>query len=368
MILCCNPQAQYNAYQKEIDAAIGSVLRVGWYILGQEVKTFEEEFAAFLGVKYAVGCGSGTEALHLSLAACGIGTGDEVITVSHTAVATVAAIELTGATPVLVDVRPDCLTLDPNTLGRALTSRTKAIIPVHLYGQAADLNSIQSFARQHGLRVIEDCCQAHGATYSGRRVGCFGDLGCFSFYPTKNLGAVGDGGMVVTNDPELAERLRLLREYGWAKRYVSHIPGWNSRLDELQAAVLRVKLRYLDIDNEKRRQIAKAYSEGLKDCHVRLPVSRPENLHVYHLYVIRSQERDQLQEHLRKKDVGALIHYPVPVHQQPAYKGRLGNPDALQVTESAAQEVLSLPIYPELGETEIRTVIEAIRVFPATTR
>lgn len=363
MILCSNPQAQYHAHKEAIDGAISRVLSKGWYILGEETKAFEAEFASYIGVAHAVGVGSGTEALHVALAACGIGEGDEVITVSHTAVATVSAIESAGATPVLVDIEPDFYTLDPAALESAITSRTKAIIPVHLYGQPADLAPILEIARSHELRVIEDCAQAHGATYGGARVGSYGDLACFSFYPTKNLGAFGDGGMLVTNDPELAERAILLRQYGWADRYVSSIVGWNSRLDELQAAILRVKLPHLDADNRQRARLADQYSDALTDLGLTLPRRRPEAEHVYHLYVVRSDRRDDLQTFLKSREVAALVHYPAPVHLQPAYQGRLRGSDNLRETERAAREVLSLPIYPELKESEMQTVIEAIRCF-----
>ncbi len=363
MILCSNPRAQYLAHQAEIDAALQRVLAGGRYILGDEVAAFEAEFAAYVGVRFATGVGSGTEALHLALAACGLGPGDEVITVAHTAVATVAAIELCGATPVLVDIEPDALALDPRHLEAALSPRTKAIIPVHLYGQSADLDPILAFARQHNLRVIEDCAQAHGATYHGRRVGSMGAIACFSFYPTKNLGALGDAGAVVTDDPALAERVRLLREYGWAERYVSHIHGWNSRLDELQAAILRVKLRYLDDDNAARVRLAATYDRALAGCCLDLPVTRPGAGHVYHLYVIRSDRRDDLQKFLKSRGVGALVHYPVPVHLQPAYAGRLPGSNHLPQTEQAARTVLSLPMYPELTETEQMAVIEAVQSF-----
>ena len=363
MILCSNPQAQYQAHKTEIDAAIQRVLDKGWYILGKETKAFESEFAAYIGVAHGIGVGSGTEALHIALVACGIGPGDEVITVSHTAVATVAAIELTGATPVLVDIEPDYFTLDPDKLEAAISTHTKAIIPVHLYGQPADLAPILDIARRHNLRVIEDCAQAHGTMYAGRRVGAWGDIACFSFYPTKNLGALGDGGMIVTNDPALAERARSLREYGWTERYVSQIPGLNSRLDEIQAAVLRVKLRYLDTDNTSRARRAQDYDRALADTRLTLPKQRPDATHVYHLYVVRCSERDELQAWLKAHGVGALIHYPVPIHLQPAYRGRLRGRDHLPETERAAREVLSLPIIPELDETELQTVIKAIRRF-----
>jgi dTDP-4-amino-4,6-dideoxygalactose transaminase len=363
MILCSNPRAQYLAHQTEIDAALQRVLDNGWYILGEEVKAFESEFAAYLGVTHALGVGSGTEALHLALAACGIGPGDEVITVSHTAVAAVSAIELLGASPVLLDIDPATFTMDPDKLARVISPKTKAIIPVHLYGQPADLSPILDIAQHYGLRVIEDCAQSHGARYSAKRVGAWGDIACFSFYPTKNLGAIGDGGAVVTSDPALAERARLLREYGWAERYISHIPGWNSRLDELQAAILRVKLRYLDSDNAARARLAACYTDALAGLNVTVPTTGANRTHVYHLYVIRSPHRDQLQACLKERGVGALVHYPLPVHQQPAYQNRLRGSDALPETERAAREVLSLPIYPELSETELQVVVEAITLF-----
>jgi dTDP-4-amino-4,6-dideoxygalactose transaminase len=358
-----NPRAQYLSHRAEIDQALARVLAGGRYILGDETGAFEAEFAAYLGVAHAVGVGSGTEALHLALRAVGVGPGDEVITVAHTAVATVAAIELCGAIPVLVDIEPDYYTLDPAGLAAALSPRTRAIVPVHLYGLPAALDDILAFARRYSLRVIEDCAQAHGARYQGRRVGAWGDLACFSFYPTKNLGALGDGGLVATDDPALAERVRLLREYGWAERYVSHLAGWNSRLDELQAAVLRVKLRTLDAGNAARAGLAAQYDAGLAGSRLRLPARRPQTEHVYHLYVVRGPHRDRLQAHLKAHGVGSLVHYPVPVHQQPAYQGRLPGGAALPVTEQAAREVLSLPMYPELNPADVETIIAAVRSF-----
>jgi dTDP-3-amino-3,4,6-trideoxy-alpha-D-glucose transaminase len=364
MILCSDPRAQYLAQQVEINAALLQVCEKGRYILGGETKAFEQEFAAYNGVAHAIGVGSGTEALHLALRACGIGPGDEVITVSHTAVATVAAIELTGATPVMVDIQPDTYTLDPACLQKALSARTKAIIPVHLYGHPADLGPILSIARQAGLKVIEDCAQAHGAIYKGKRVGQWGDLACYSFYPTKNLGGLGDGGAVVTNDATLAENIRLLREYGWAERYVSRISGMNSRLDELQAAVLRIKLRTLDESNASRRRLAARYDELLPGCGLTLPKAGPHISHVYHLYVVRSSRRNELQQHLKNAGIGALIHYPMPIHRQPAYWGRIPPGGAvLMETERASAEVLSLPMYPELTAVEQDTVVRALRAF-----
>lgn len=363
MILCGNPREQYLAHQSEIDAAIARVLAKGWYILGEEVRAFESEFAAYVGVRHGVGVGSGTDALHLALAACDIGAGDEVITVSHTAVATVAAIEMAGATPVLVDVEPAFFTLDPDKLEAVITPRTKAIIPVHLYGQPADLDRIVDVAGRNNLRVIEDCSQAHGAIYKGARVGSFGDIGCFSFYPTKNLGAIGDGGLLVTDDTALAERARLLREYGWAERYVSNISGWNSRLDELQAAILRVKLPHLDEDNAARARIAHRYADALSDCGMILPTKRAQSTHVFHLFVIRSERRDELQNFLAERGVGALVHYRVPVHWQPAYQERLPGCQNLKNTETISAEILSLPIYPELDDGQIDSVIAAVKSF-----
>ncbi|MGV8081445.1 MAG: DegT/DnrJ/EryC1/StrS family aminotransferase [Syntrophales bacterium] len=364
MILCSNPLAQYHAFKEGIDEAIARVLNGGRYILGEEVRAFEKEFAQYIGVSHGVGVGSGTEALHLALVACGIGDGDEVITVSHTAVATVAAIELTGARPVLVDIDPERFTLDPTRLLKALSVRTRAVIPVHLYGQPADMDALLDLRRQFGFRIIEDCSQAHGAMHGDRRVGSFGDMGCFSFYPTKNLGALGDGGMVVTSDGELAGRAASLREYGWVERYVSSRRGWNTRLDELQAAILRVKLPHLDRNNARRFAIARAYTDGLAGTPLRCPGIASGTSHVFHLYVVRATDRNRLLDHLQNEGIGALIHYPVPVHLQPAYAGRLcPGGDGLEETEMAAGEVLSLPLYPELEQAQIDRVINVVRDF-----
>ena len=360
LIPCANPKAQYLAHKQEIDDAVRRVLESGWYILGDEVRAFEEEFAAYLGVSHSVGVGSGTEALHLALVACGIGHGDEVVTVSHTAVATAAAIELAGAKPVFVDIDPKTYTLDPDLLENGITSKTKAVIPVHLYGHPAPMEEIIAIAREYSLCVIEDCAQAHGATYRSKRVGSLGDMACFSFYPTKNLGGLGDGGAVVTSDPELAEKVRLLREYGWAERYVSHVPGWNSRLDEIQAAILRVKLHYIDADNAVRARLAESYCAGLSDVSMVLPTVRENAMHVYHLFVIRVHARDSLLDFLRGRGIGATIHYPVPVHKQPGYDGFGGE---LPQTERVAKEILSLPMYPELTKDEIYKVIDTVREF-----
>ncbi len=366
MIPCASPLAQYLADKDGIDAAVARVLASGWYVLGTETRTFEAEFAGFLeaGPESCVGVGSGTEALHLALRALGIGPGDEVITVSHTAVATVAAIELAGATPVLADIEPDYFTLHPGCIEPLVTPRTRAIIPVHLYGQPADMAQIMAIAERHGLAVLEDCAQAHGARHEGRRTGTIGQAGCFSFYPTKNLGGLGDGGLVFIREAAVASLVRLLREYGWAERYVSHIAGCNSRLDELQAAILRVKLPGLDAANAARQKLAARYDAALAGTPLVLPRRRPGCTHVFHLYAIRSTQRDALQAHLKEQGVAALIHYPVPVHLQPAYAVRLRvSGGGLPETEKAAREVLSLPLYPELREADQDQVIAAILAF-----
>lgn len=355
-----NPKANYQAHKDEIDAAIARVLESGRYILGEEVAAFEDEFAAYIGVRFGIGAGSGTDALHLALRACEIGEGDEVITVSHTAVATVTAIELCGATPVLVDIDLNTYTMDPDQIEQAITKRTKAIIAVHLYGHPANIESIISIAYRYGLRVIEDCAQSHGAIYRGRKTGAWGGIAAFSFYPTKNLGAIGDAGMVVTNDPESAEQVRLLREYGWRQRYVSELPGLGSRLDELQAAILRVKLRYLDEENRKRQALAAIYDKTLSSTSLTLPKCAPNTTHVYHQYVVRSARRDALRRSLQEKGVGTLIHYPVPIHRQTAYRGRLRCVGSMANTDRIAKEILSLPMYPELTPVRVREVAETI--------
>ncbi len=359
MIPFANPAAQYASAKPEIDAAVARVLGGTMYILGEEVHALERELATYLGVSHAVGVGSGTDAIHLALRALGVGPGDEVVTVSHTAVATVAAIELAGATAAFVDIDPATHTLDPSKLAAAIGPKTKAIIAVHLYGHAADMDAILSVAKD--IPVVEDCAQATGATYGGKRLGSLGRIAAFSFYPTKNLGAIGDGGMVVTNDDELAARVRELREYGWRReRYVSAIPGTNSRLDEIQAAILRAKLPRLDRDNDARRALAEKYTKGLRATSLVLPIEKPNAHHVYHLYVVRTAGRDELQRRARDRGVGTLVHYPMPIHLQPAYAGRTRGADRLPETERAAREVLSLPIYPELSAADASTVVSVL--------
>ncbi len=355
---------QYAAIKGDIDAAVSGVLSKGNFILGENVAAFEREFAAFCGVEHAVGVGSGTEALHLALLALGIGAGDEVITVPHTAVATVAAIELAGARPVLVDVEPSTMTMDPALLEGRITTRTKAILPVHLYGHPANLAPLLAITRRRNLYLIEDCAQAHGARYGGVRVGGLGHVGCFSFYPTKNLGAYGDGGAVVCNDAALAKKLRMLREYGWQERYVSAMRGgMNTRLDELQAAILRVKLRHLDEWTQARRHWAGSYGDLLAGAQVVAPGEAADALHVYHLYVIRCRQRDALRAYLKEHGVGSGIHYRVPVHLQPGYADLGSGRGSFPVTEQLADEILSLPMFPELTASEVAETASLITQF-----
>lgn len=354
---------QTRSIRIEVEDAIARVLAKGSFILGDDVSAFESEFAGYCGVAHAVGVASGTDALQLALIACGIGIGDEVIAPSHTAVATIAAIEMTGAKPVLVDIELTRFGLDPVAVAAAITDRTRCIIPVHLYGCPVDLNPILEIAHTKNIFVLEDCSQAHGAFYCGRRVGGWGNIAAFSFYPTKNLGALGDGGAVVTNDPQLAERVRLLRQYGWKARYVSHIKGMNSRLDELQAAILRVKLRHLDAWNARRRELANLYLSLLSDSNIMLPSQPEDSEHVFHQFVIRHPKRDELQAFLKAEGIHTLVHYPVPVHLQPAYANLSPMDRTLSTSERAAHEVLSLPMFPELTEEEVRWVSQAILRF-----
>lgn len=364
MIPQSNPKAGYLAHREAIDSAIKRVLESGWYILGQEVATFENEFASAMGCGWAVGVANGTDAIELALRALGVKPGDRVITVSHTAVATVAAITRIGALPLFVDISPHGYTLDPASLEAILSTpegRTaRALIVVHLYGQLADMPSIMSITRRAGLDVIEDCAQAHGASLNGINAGNWGDLGCFSFYPTKNLAALGDGGAVVGSAPALAEQVRLLREYGWKERYISTQFGLNSRLDELQAAILRARLPHLSTDNERRRNIAKHYDEALAASSLTLPWRAPQAQHVFHQYVITDPDREGLRAELKDRGISTLIHYPLAVHQQPAYAGAAYRPLPLPNTETAVKQILSLPIFPELSENDVATVASAL--------
>jgi dTDP-4-amino-4,6-dideoxygalactose transaminase len=363
-----DPGAGYRAHKQEIDAAVAAALDSGWYILGKEVAAFESEFAAYVGVGHGVGVANGTDALALALRALGIGPGDAVATVSHTAVATVAAIEMAGATPVLIDIEDEFFTIDPQAFEQAIQASAadapiRAVIPVHLYGQAADMDAIVAIARRHDIRVVEDCAQAHGAELGGRKLGSFGDAAAYSLYPTKNLGALGDGGIVTTGDAALAASLAALRQYGWRDRYVSDLVGVNSRLDEVQAALLRVRLRHLDEDNRRRQAIAAIYDEQLADCAaLQLPARRDGSSHVFHQYVVRSADRDGLQQRLRAAGIGTNIHYPMPVHLQPAYKGRIkSGPGGLERSELATRTVLSLPMFPQLDDAQAQEVCAAVR-------
>lgn len=363
-----NPGAGYQALKPEIDAAVMRALASGWYILGAEGKAFEAEFAAWLGSARAVGCANGTDALALALRALDIGPGSTVVTISHTAVATVAAIEMVGATPLLVDIDPAHYTMDPAELADVLAHPPaglppiRAVIAVHLYGQAADLDAIAGTCTRHGVPLIEDCAQAHGATLHGRKLGTFGAIGTFSLYPTKNLGALGDGGIVATDDPARTDRLMALRQYGWRQHYISDEVGVNSRLDEVQAAILRVKLTHLDAQNARRQQIALAYDTAVAHSPLRPPARRADATHVFHLYVTRTQQRAEIQARLRAAGVATGIHYPMPVHLQPAYRGRVAlGPAGCAATARAAEEVLSLPMFPELTDTQVETVCTALR-------
>jgi dTDP-4-amino-4,6-dideoxygalactose transaminase len=364
-----DPKAAYLAQRAAIDAAIAGVLESGWYILGKETAAFEAEFAAAMGARHGVGTGTGTDALVLALRALGIGPGKTVVTVSHTAVATVAAIEMAGARPVLVDIDPTTYTMDVAELARVLeapprgSERIDAILPVHLYGQPADLVALAALARDCKVPLIEDCAQSHGARFDGKPAGSVGAIACFSFYPTKNLGALGDGGMVTTSDDEVAAGLRAIREYGWReRRYVSEQTGINSRLDELQAAILRVKLTALAADNARRRTIAARYDSGLAGLSLTLPARDPRAEHVFHQYVVRSPRREAIRAALQKIGIGTNIHYPMPVHLQPAYHGRIAlGPSGMVQTELAASEVFSLPMYPQLSDAQIDRVIVGLR-------
>jgi dTDP-4-amino-4,6-dideoxygalactose transaminase len=364
MIPQADPGAGYRALRGEIDQAVARALNSGWYILGQEGTAFEAEFASWLGAERAVGCANGTDAIALCLRGLGIGEDAAVATVSHTAVATVAAVEMAGATPILLDIDPLHYTLDPAELAAVLDHPPaglppiKAVVVVHLYGQAADMDAIRAIAGRHGVAVIEDCAQAHGATWRGARLGTLTEAAAFSLYPTKNLGALGDAGIVATRDATLAERIAALRQYGWRRRYISDLVGINSRLDEIQAAVLRARLPHLDRQNERRRAIAGRYDAAVGRL---APARRPEADHVFHQYVIRSPARDALQASLKDAGVGTGIHYPVPVHLQPAYAGRVAlGPAGCAATERAAAEILSLPMFPELTDLQVDQVCEAL--------
>jgi dTDP-4-amino-4,6-dideoxygalactose transaminase len=361
MIPFADLKAQYRSIKPEIDEAVLGVLGSAQFILGDEVAAFEREFAAYCGAREAVAVNTGTSALHLALLACGIGRGDEVITVPFTFIATVASIVYCGADPVFVDIDPVTYTMEPSQLEAVITPRTKAIMPVHLYGQAADMDPILEVARRHGLRVIEDAAQAHGAEYRGRRCGSMGDIAGFSFYPGKNLGAYGEGGAVTTNDPELANAVRVLRDWGQTQRYEHRFKGFNYRMDGIQGAILRVKLRYLERWTDARRNRAALYDRALLDTAITTPTAREGNRHVYHVYAVRVADRRRTQDALSQHGIQSGIHYPIPVHLQPAHHD-LGYVEGdFPVAESVAREVLSLPIFPEMTDAQVDTVASVLR-------
>ncbi|MBN1541611.1 DegT/DnrJ/EryC1/StrS family aminotransferase [candidate division KSB1 bacterium] len=353
----------YHSYKTEIDAAIQSVLESGWFVLGQQVERFEQRFADYVGVRHGVGVGSGTEAIHLALLAAGVRPGDQVITVPNTAIPTISAISFANAIPVFVDVDPKHYTIQPRLLEAAITEKTRAIVPVHLYGQCCDMSGILAIADAYGIPVVEDCAQAHGARWDGRKAGSFGDLGCFSFYPSKNLGALGDGGLVVTDDAELAERLRHLRNYGQTQRYIHESIGFNSRLDELQAAILSAQLPHLDAWNMRRREIADLYRDRITNPDVIVPEEAERAFHIYHLFVVQCPQRDELREHLAAHGVQTLIHYPIPCYLQQAYAELGMRSGYCPVAERLANCILSLPIYPGLGNEQIEYVAQCINEF-----
>ncbi|MBY5818576.1 DegT/DnrJ/EryC1/StrS family aminotransferase [Rhizobium leguminosarum] len=361
MIPFLDIKAQYQSIKGEIDAAVLGVLASGQYVLGDEVAHFEQEFADYCNVKHAIAVNTGTSALHLALLAAGVGPGDEVITVPFTFVATVSAICYTGARPVFVDVEPVTLTMDPAEVEAKITPLTKAIVPVHLYGQMADMDAIKAIAERHGIPVIEDACQAHGAQYKGHRAGSIGLSGCFSFYPGKNLGACGEGGMVVTNDDDQAKTMRMLRDWGQEQRYHHLLKGFNYRMDAIQGAILRVKLRHLEAWTEARRMHARRYSSLLAGSTVlTTPVEAADRRHVYHVYAIRSRDRDGLQRLLSAEGIPCGLHYPIPVHLQKAHADLGYQAGDFPVSEAAAREVLSLPIYPEMPVRHVDQVVAAL--------
>lgn len=353
-----NFQLQHQPIRRELEEAFRRVLDSGWFILGPEVESFEKEFAEFLGISHVVGVASGTDAIALALKALNIGIGDEVITTSMTAFPTITGIQITGAVPVVVDIDPDCGLIDPNLIEQSITAKTKAILPVHLYGQCCDMAPIMAISKKHNLYVIEDCAQSCGAEYRGSTSGTIGHIGCFSFYPTKNLGALGDAGAVVTSSDEIKEKLKMLRNYGQTSRYHHQYDGMNSRLDELQAALLRVKLKYVAQWNTERIKIATIYKNNLP--HNILLNKYDYGRHVYHLFPVLIDKRDEFIEYMNNKEITVLSHYPVPVHKQPAFKGVAGHLDKV---EAFADRVASLPISPELSEDNLYKIIDAICKF-----
>jgi dTDP-4-amino-4,6-dideoxygalactose transaminase len=361
-------KAQYETIEDDLKASVLRVLDSQTFVLGPEVEAFEEEFAAFCGVKYCVALNSGTAALHLALVALGVKPDDEVITVSNTFIATAEAISAAGATPVFIDIDPDTYLMDPALLEAGITPRTRAIIPVHLFGQVADMDAIMAVADRHGIPVIEDACQAHGATYKGARAGSLGAIGCFSFYPSKNLGTVGEGGAAITDSAEVAAAMRSLRDHGQYRRYYHDVVGYNYRMGAIQGAALRVKLPYLADWNRQRRARAQEYDRLLAELPVTTPFEASYGESVYHLYVIRAEDRDGLRAYLEARGIATGIHYPVPIHLQEAYAGLGYGLHSLPVTESRTQQIVSLPMYAELTTGQVQTVVDAIEEFSSSTR
>ena len=362
MIRFVDLKKEYESISKEVLSAISDVLEKGWYILGEKVEEFEREFSRYIGVKHGIGVNSGTDAVYLALRVLGISEGDEVITVSHTFQSTVDAIIRNGARPVFVDIDPDTYVMEASKIEEKITKRTKAIIPVHLYGHPADMNQIMEVAVENDLRVIEDACQAHGAECASKKVGSIGDISCFSFYPTKNLGGCGDGGMLLTDNSELATKLTAWRNYGEHKKYQRDFVGINSRLDDIQAAMLTAKLKHLDEWNQKRRKNAELYNNLLEDSNAITPIEREYAKHVYYVYVIRHKKRDRLKTFLEKNGIQTLVHYPVPVHKQNVYECYTQDVK-LPITEKTCKEILSLPMHALLEKHEIETVSSCIAKF-----
>jgi len=355
---------QYQSIKDEVNISLQQVMDSSRFVLGENVNFLEKEFAGFCETDYAVGVANGTDALRLALIACGIGKGDEVITIPNTFIATTEAISQTGVKIVFVDVNLWTYNIDVSQIEGAINERTRVIVPVHLFGEPADMNPIMKIARKYNLKVIEDACQAHGAEYKGKKVGSIGDAGCFSFYPSKNLGAFGDGGMVVTNGNEIAQKIKMLRDHGQIKKYEHLVEGYNSRLDEIQAAILRVKLKRLDEWNKLRRKNASIYNDLLEDVdEVVMPLEAEYAKHVYHLYVIRTHRRDELQDWLKSKGIGTGLHYPIPLHLQRAYEYLGYKEGDFPVAEECAKQILSLPMFPELTQEEIEKVVTEIKRF-----
>ena len=362
-----DPLSVASPYLDEIKSTINRVIKSGWYIGGEEVTTFENEFSQYLNVNYTISTGSGTDALQLALRSLGISTGDGVVTVSHTSVATVAAIEMVGAIPILVDIDPKTFTIDIKELHEVLVNHNskpevsiKAIIPVHIYGHPANMIEVMSLAKQYNALVIEDCAQAHGATIQNKKCGTWGHAAIFSFYPTKNLGCFGDGGAMVTNDSIVCKRAKLIKEYGWERRYISEIPGINTRLDSIQAAILRVRLKYLDIENKRRNEIANEFIRAINNTSLILPYIEQGFDHVFHQFVIRTSHRDYLIKELMDKGITTSILYPQPIHLQPAYYGRIETNNELKVTEKICNEILSIPVHPVLSNNDIESIIKTL--------